>query len=153
MSAVAVEVVGLEDLLRGFAGIEKAVDNLKPVLEPVGVEALADIQKRFDVAGPGWEPHAESTRKRRVGPSRILWDTGALRDSFAQGAAGNVFRLSDAEMEVGSNIFYGIFHQEGRGHNPVRPIVDVQPEQEEKYSRIASNELVKEIRALGFEVA
>lgn len=151
--SVATEVIGLQELLGGFAGIEKYIDNLQPVLEPVGKEALSDVQHGFDVGGPGWPAHAASTRKKKVGPSRLLWDTGALRDSFAKGAAGNIFRIGANYAEVGSNIFYGIFHQEGRGNNPVRLIVNVTPEMETKYTEIAEDKLTQAIRSFGFEVS
>lgn len=152
MIAYDVQVIGAQQVIGAFTGIERLVDDLQSVLEPIGLEALSDIRHGFDVAGPGWEPHAESTRKRKIGPSRILWDTGALRDSFTKGTAGNIFRLNPREMEVGSNIHYGIYHQEGRGHNPVRLIVNATEQDEAKYTRIAMDELIEKIRALGFEV-
>jgi hypothetical protein len=152
MIPVIVEIPGQQDLMAAFVKLDDLYDDLSPVFEAVGEEALKDIQHKFDVGGPGWPPHAESTRKKLVGPTRILRDSDTLYDSFQEGAAGNIFRVSAREGEFGSDIFYGIFHQEGRGHNPERKIIDAKQQDEEKYNRIASEIQIERIRRLGFEV-
>lgn len=152
MISVGVEILGAQQLLGAFAGIEKVAENLQPVFEEVGEKALSDIRRRFAVGGPGWPALAPSTIKRK-GNARILQDSRELIGSFEKGAGTNIFRISPKEAEFGSSDFKGIFHQTGTSRMPKRVIIDVTSEQEKKYAEIAETVLAKEIRSLGFEVS
>jgi hypothetical protein len=153
MIGIQVEIVGDREVISQYIKLGDDLGDLDWIFESIGVEALEDIQHRFDVAGPGWAPHAESTRKRKVGPLRILWATGDLRGSFQKDADNNVFRIRPLEAEFGTSDFKAIFHQEGRGHNPVRLIIDATGEQQAKYRRIAEDKLGQRARQIGFEVS
>ena len=92
------------------------------------VQHFADEE---DPEGQAWDPLKPATiSARRVGPRakkpggrraiKILQDTGTLRRSITS--------LSDnTSAEIGTNVFYGIFHQEGapRAHIPVRAFLGV----------------------------
>lgn len=151
MPPLEIQLIGDRELFAGLSRLEGSFSDVQPIIEKVGIAGLADTQHRFDVGGPGWTPHAESTRKKKIGPSRLLWDSGLLRDSFKKDAPQNIFKVDAKGGEFGSDVFYGIFHQEGRGHNPVRVIVDVD-EHEEKYQQIFVNAMNERIRDAGFAV-
>lgn len=156
MIGVVADVAGGSEVLAAFVELEKVYTDLSPVFKAVIDEASHDAQRRFESAGPGWPPLAESTEaskaRRGGGPSRILVDTGTLMGSFEKGGTGNITKISPREAEFGSNVFYGVFHQEGRGV-PKRTIIEITGEQEAKYSRIAADVQSERIRALGFQVS
>lgn len=149
MSAVIVEFVGVDAVLAAFTQIEREVDDLSPIFEAVGPEALADIQKRLD-NHPG-PPLAAATIKRK-GHARILRDTDELYASFQKGASGNVFRVTRTEGEFGTSNFKAQFHQEGTRRMPKRAVIEVTGEQEARYSEIAADVFSKRIKEIGFEV-
>lgn len=99
-----------------------------------------------DPWGEAWEPLAESTLarplvkdKRKRGNRKILHGrTGDLR--------GKIQSLSDeTSAEIGTNIFYGIFHQEGapRARIPVRAFLGVADEDAEGIYDLAWAYLVR----------
>lgn len=142
---------GERQLFTALNQLADAFSNLKPIIEDIGVAGLEDTQHRFDVAGPGWPPHAESTRKKKIGPQRLLRASDTLYGSFKKDAPQNIFRVDARSGVFGSSVFYGIFHQEGRGHNPVRVIVDPS-EHEAKYEQFLVDGLNERIREAGFTV-
>lgn len=149
MIAIHVDFVGDTALQAAFVEIERAIDDLSPIFEEVGMVALEDIQRRID-NHPG-PPLAASTVKRK-GHTRILRDKDDLYASFQKGSPGNVFRISPTEAEFGTSDFKAQFHQEGTGRMPKRTIIEVTGEQEAKYSQIAAEKLRERIREIGFEV-
>jgi len=152
MIAVITEVHGQNELLAAFGRLEHLYDDLSPVFQAVGEEALRDTRHGFDVGGPGWAPLSPETIKRK-GSTRILRDKDDLYGSFEKGATNNVFRVSATEGEFGTSDSKAMFHQTGTSRMPKRTIIQVTGEQEAKYVRIASNVQVERIKALGFEVS
>ena len=149
MIAIETQISGSEQLLAAFVNVERAVDDLSPVFEELGEEALSDIQKRLD-NHPG-PPLAASTIKRK-GHARILRDKDDLYASFQKGAPANVFRITPTAGEFGTSDFKARFHQEGTGRTPKRTVIEVTGEQEARYARLAGEALSKRIKEIGFEV-
>lgn len=142
-------VTGVEQLMRRF-------QNYRKTLEKVGDDTFVVIQKRFVSGGPGWPALARSTEARKAkrlhGPSRILIDTGEMKQSFTRGGQRGIFRLSNLEGEYGSSDPKAMFHQEGGGRLPQRMILDVTERDELRYERILIDDLTEDIEALGFDV-
>lgn len=149
MIGVVTDVAGGNQVPASFVELERVYADLSPVFEAVTDEVGRDIRHRID-NHPG-PPLAASTIAKK-GNTRILRDTDLLYGSFEKGGAGNVTKISPREAEFGSNVFYGVFHQEGRGV-PKRTIIEITREQEAKYSRIASDVQAERIRQLGFQVS
>lgn len=155
MIGIVADVIGGNEALAAFVALEKVYTDLSPVFESVVDEVGRDIHRRFESAGPGWPALARSTEASKArkggGPTRILIDTGTLMGSFEKDAPGNITRISPRDAEFGSNVFYGVFHQEGR-RVPKRTIIEITGEQEAKYSRIAADVQSERIARLGFQV-
>lgn len=153
MIPLTVHLTGEAELQAGFSKLLDIFSDFSPIFEKkIGPGSLDDIQHRFDVGGPGWAKHAASTLKKTVGPKRLLRDTDTLYNSFKKGAPENVFKVAPRSFEGGSSVFYGIFHQEGRGHNPERVIVDITPEQESSYMEFMVEGINEQIQQAGFQV-
>lgn len=156
MTPVTVEIRGEKELASGFAQVGRLFDDLRPVFEKLRDKFFPSVQKKFDVGGPGWKPLAQTTEAKKAktygGPSQILVATKALYNSFAAGAPGSIERIRAQEAEFGSSVFYGAFHQEGRGV-PERKIIDVTPQEEADYAKEAEDVMAEKIRSFGFEIA
>lgn len=109
---------------------DKALD-LRPALRRVGVE-FARGEERLFQSQKGWPPLALSTRarKRRQGlPLRAMRATGLLERTLTSKTAmpGRLMRVNRSSITFGiaggrSPIYYGRFHNEGKG-NPKRSLV------------------------------
>ena len=105
----------------------------------VGAAALRCVYDDFRAKSDGgtgrdgvkWADLAESTLERRrakgIVHDAILRETEALRQSLEPGsmAPGQVFRLEQGSVTVGSEIPYADHHQNGTPRMPARPIVPV----------------------------
>ena len=96
----------------------RRVFNERAFLRIVGARHLRFIDDNFRAQGleRAWRPLAASTRanpRRGVG-AQILRDTGRLAQSF-------VTRLRGRSVEVGTNVEYAVFHEEGTRPYVIRP--------------------------------
>lgn len=98
--------------MRGRARSPQA--PLKQSADVTGVS----IRRNFEVGGrPRWKRHAESTRRRRVGPSRLLIQSTQLMNSFepfvTRASAGQ-----RSSVVYGPRQNFGYKGGPGRGHSP-----------------------------------
>ena len=147
MIATGVEI-DQQALLAAFVRLGGLYEDLSPVFEEVGEEALKDIRRRLD-NHPG--PALKMATIKKKGHARILRDSDNLYGSFVKGARGNVTRITRTEGEVGTDVEYASFHQTGTPRMARRTVVQITGEQEAKYCQIASAVQLRRIRELGFE--
>ena len=120
-----VEVRGAEAVIRMLERVAN-VDPRAP-LEEIGIylhrRVLEGFERQRDPWGRPWEPLSPET-VRRKGSSRILEDTGRLRQSIAWRTLGR-----DAVV-VGTNVEYAPVHQFGSDerHIPARPFLPLAEE-------------------------
>lgn len=99
--------------------LEHRFQNLQPVFEEIG-EALKShiglcFREEKSPDGINWAALDPKTiKQRRNGSSKILNDTGRLKDSFSH-VATNTF------VEVTTDTMYAPFHQFGTSKMPARP--------------------------------
>lgn len=108
MDGLIGEVVRMRDKAR------KPAAPLKQSAEVTGVS----IRRNFEVGGrPRWKRHAESTRRSRVGPSRLLIQSTELMNSFkpfvSRSSAGQ-----RSSTVYGPRQNFGYKGGSGRGHSP-----------------------------------
>ncbi|MFA5801532.1 MAG: hypothetical protein WC911_03555 [Thermoleophilia bacterium] len=107
---------------RVFSRWAHDIDDMRPLWEALAMDFFNVIEtQQFSSEGrfgsSGWDSlttgYAKWKRKHYPGRN-ILERKGDLRRSLTQiGAKGNIFRVSKQQMEVGSSIPYGIYHQKG----------------------------------------
>lgn len=144
---LSIEVSGDKELQAAFVQLIDTLDDLSPVIEAIGDQALADIRGRID-NHPG-PPLSAKTIKAK-GHAKILRDSDGLYASFQKGGTGNITRITPTEGEFGSNISYGVFHQAGTGRMPRRTVIEITGEQEARYTRVAVDFINRRARELGF---
>lgn len=156
MTPIIVEIVGDKELQSKFVQLGNLFTNLRPVFEKLRDKFFPQVQGKFEQGGPGWQKLSPLTEAKKArlysGASQILMATKELYNSFTVGGAGSVERIRAQEAEFGTSVFYGFFHQEGRGV-PQRKIIDVTAQEEIEYAEEAEEIMAEGIRDLGFEVA
>ncbi len=96
------------------AGIKDATQGFDAMLQELGSTMHAQTMENFDGShDPGGAPWAPTKRG-----GQILVDTGALRGSID-------FIVGSDSVEVGSNVFYGAFHQSGTSKMVARPFIGI----------------------------
>lgn len=108
-------------VLRQFEAQGRSLQGAMPVIADMLVGAVMDV---FDAEGPGWEPLAEATLKRRrnrdKSSAKILQDSGVLA-----GTMGTVIGADFVEAVAAAS--YGIFHVTGTKRMPKRDFTDLGP--------------------------
>ncbi len=109
MSGAAISVTLSGSALRGFQQLEGVMENTTPVMAAIGVGLVGSTHMRFvtqtDPDGAAWRTlNTDYASEKRN--SRILTESGRLRDSINSRAGAN-------EVRVGTNVIYAAPHQFG----------------------------------------
>lgn len=117
-----IETTGIDRLSRYLKNAIDQGTNLEPAFAEIGEYLIESHQERFklEVAPDGelWEPLAPATLKQKGGETRILQESGTMRDTLS-------YRISGNELLFGSNQEYAATHQFGREGDgiPARPFI------------------------------
>lgn len=123
-------VAGLERLKRDLVRLAARARHRRAAMRDAAGVMVASIRRSFDEGGrPRWKAHALSTRRRLVGPQRVLIRSGALRGSFRPRAT-NSEASADSTTVYGARQHFGYPGGPGRGHSrtPARPFALLQSE-------------------------
>lgn len=136
--------VSAEGVLSRLGLIERRVTDLRPALKLSGLYMMRSINKNFEEEGRPvkWKrlsPATIAARRKGPGPGmpRILQDTGTLRASVTavrgkgKGAGKGIWKLSKAQLIIGTRVEYAAKHQLGKGV-PKRPFLLFQREDVKK---------------------
>jgi phage virion morphogenesis protein len=119
---ITIRVDGMDQVL---SFVEKLSSlQLDPMLTLIGNTVRNQTVRRIqyektDPLGGGWAPLAPSTVKGK-GNGNILVDTGTLSGSIG-------FQVSGNSVSVGTNVFYGKYHQGGTSKMPMRRFLGLSP--------------------------
>jgi phage virion morphogenesis protein len=117
------------ELRRAISRIMERLSNPQRAFKAIGLIVRNSVLKNFEAQGrpQRWKELKESTIRKK-GSSRILEDTGRLRNSIT-------YRAHRDMVEIGTNVVYAGIHQfggrAGRGHSaeiPSRPFLMLQEE-------------------------
>lgn len=102
-------------------GLERRGRALTHALPAIGEALVAAVNDVYEAEGPGWEPLAASTLKRRRGSSaKILQDAGVM--------AGSTHHEIGADWaEASAGVDYADFHAGGTSRMPRRDPFDLGP--------------------------
>jgi phage gpG-like protein len=137
-----VEVEGLDELLRAFAGVEKGMLDFRDLgtWDAVQFEFYRIEKEQFQSEGSAgksgkWKqlssPYKER-KQRQYGDVPILTRTGRLYRSLTSSGGDSVVEKRPLEMVLGSKVPYAGYHQSGTGRMPKREPISVTPEQEQQ---------------------
>lgn len=133
--AVAVQVMFDKKGKRILSSMNEAITP-RTLLKAVGEDQKLWIEQNFRQEGKEqkWPPLKPQTiKRRRLGSSKPLQDTGKLFQSFVK---QQPIRKGQSRIVVGSNIEYAHFHDEGTEHIPQRRILPTKPVAQERADKV-----------------
>lgn len=159
MYQVSADARSLTQATRALDALSRSMRDLRPLWELVSVDFWATGKARFDSKnasrGAQWEPLGPrygALKRYHYGDLPLLVLSGTLRRSLTQkGAPGGVQRMTPEALTIGTSVEYAERVQLGttddvwipapfnitiHGH-PARPIVDLQPDDESRWQRLA----------------
>lgn len=90
---------------------------------------MGQVAQTFEDEGdPAWAPlsDAYAAWKNTVAPGRKMLDfSGAMQDSLISQTSDTIWKVTPHTIQFGSRVPYFIYHQEGLGKNPRRPMLDL----------------------------
>jgi phage gpG-like protein len=99
----SIEVFGLDKLTRDLQAKVKALENVNPLLDAIGIQLTRSVQKNFQAGGrPPWK---ESRGARERNGKTLSW-RGVLKGSISHAIEGRT-------VLVGTNVKYGRIQQLG----------------------------------------
>jgi phage gpG-like protein len=126
------EVKAETDLAKAIAGLRVHAEKMDALLPTIAEMLVGAVQDVFDAEGPGWEPLAEATKKRRRGSSyKILQDTGVMAASVDP-------RWGTGYAEAVGGASYTIFHVTGTEYMPKRNPFDLGPFEQPLLEEVAA---------------
>jgi phage gpG-like protein len=124
-ASVQIKVFGDVQFSRKLMRAGFRAEAAQPLMESLAFFLSRISKEQFESqgarSGQPWQPLAPSTVARK-GHDTILVDSGALRDSFQYGGEDNIWEVTNEFLRWGSDVEYGIFHQQGTTHLPVRKV-------------------------------
>ena len=108
-----------QEVQAGLAYLQRQMENLQPAFEQIGEALKSNIAMCFreekSPDGINWaDLDPKTIKQRRNGSSKILNDTGRLKDSFAHIA-------TNSHVEITTDTMYAPFHQFGTSKMVARP--------------------------------
>lgn len=103
---------------------------LAALAETVRKQTIRRFANKTAPDGGKWAPLKPSSVRGRRTSGDILVDTGRLRNSIASKVYGHT-------AEIGTNVFYGKFHQFGTRKMVARPFLGISPADAAELRRVA----------------
>jgi hypothetical protein len=149
MYVLQLQESGSNELLAALDRAQSEFSDWAKELELLAPESTAIIHGRFDAEFPG-SPDlspAYAARKAKEFPGKTkLRRTDAFYLSFDKDQPGNIMRISPLSGEYGSDIFYGVFHQDKYR------VIDITNADEDKLMTIAITSKNQALSDLGFRL-
>lgn len=116
MAQIEIRAKGLSTLQRKLNRMARGMANRRPMFTRIGIQIMNEISNTFESEsheGTPWRqlsPVTIEMRRRggRVGPPKILQDTGKLRREF-------VPRVTNVDVKIGTPTSYAPKHEFGEG--------------------------------------
>ncbi len=121
--------VDFHEIQKALDGIRSRVTNPRPMLNQIGQVIVEDIkrsitQTKASPDGTKWQPWSPSTLKARTKKGNaakgLLWDSGKLVGSINYQIIG-----SHNTLQIGSNVYYAEYLNDGTEHMPARPFLGI----------------------------
>lgn len=139
------DINGKREFDRALIGVKAAATNMEPVFIAVAQDFRKTNEEIFSKSGnheglAKWTPLSEgysAWKQKNYGDLPILTLTGDLRNSLTEeNAEGAILRITEDNLEIGTEIEYAIYHQEGRGNLPERRPLRLSEEQKKRWGKI-----------------
>lgn len=137
-----VEIVGLNEVLAAFKGVEKGMLDFRDLgtWDAVAFEFHRIEKEQFGSEGGAgksgkWAPLTspyKEIKDRKYGPLPILQRSGRLYKSLTSSGGDAVVEKRPQELVIGTRTPYAGYHQTGTSRMKARPPISVTPDQEKQ---------------------
>jgi len=113
-----IDVKGTDELARSFRQIQKKVSNHKVLYKRIGIKILKFVDDNFKAEGKEnkWKELSKLTiQARRKKSSKILQDTGKLKQSYA-------YQVGGRSVKIGSPLEIAKYHEFGTKGYQIVPV-------------------------------
>lgn len=160
-----VDVTGLDRTLRMMRELRGGLRDFRPLWEKIEEDFYRIQAEHFDSqgarAGERWQPNSPvyaAIKAKEYGERRVMHLEGGMRESFTRrGAAGQVRKVSDRELVLGSSLLRALVHHHGSSADmwipspfnlrirgvPARNLIGVTPEDERRWAQIGERHLTE----------
>jgi len=154
------EIDGEEQFDRAFNRLDH-ISDLRSIWGDVADEFYKIEAEQFASEGSAgasgkWAPLSALYAKSKIVkfPGKtILRRTDSLFASLTgKEAPGAIFRPMESELQLGSSVPYGIYHQRGTSRMPARKPISMSEDQKRRMQKAIQKGLVQFIRRQGFNV-
>jgi hypothetical protein len=157
-------VTGLDSVLRSMRDLRGGLRDFRPLWEKLEADFYRIQNAHFDSqgarAGERWQPNSPvyaAIKAKEYGERRVMHLEGGLRESFTRrGAAGQVRKVSDRELVLGSSLLRAQVHHYGSSSEmwipspfflrirgvPARNLIGVTAEDEKRWAQIGEKHLL-----------
>lgn len=152
----SIDIQGKAEFDRAFNRVSSEIKDFTAVWEKVSDWLKRRTKRQFDNQGGDnrWQALSIGYAKWKQieYPNKpILQRTGRMIDSLTEATADSVNRASKTSLEFGTSVPYAKYHQAGAGDLPQRKIFDLNEKDRKSLTGVIQRELVKIVRAQGFE--
>jgi phage gpG-like protein len=130
-SAIKLDVSGDAKAVRSLLRIGMRAENVEPVSRPLERIFQTAEARQFESAGGGtWQPLADSTKEKKAvlgQNAAILRATDRLYHSLTSRNADAVYTFKPGTIELGTKVYWSVFHRAGTPTMPARPPIDLRP--------------------------
>ena len=135
------EIAGLDAVIGRVREVRERAASPQPPMRESADYMLASVDRNFAAQGrpERWEPHAETTRERLIGPQRLLERSGTMRGGFEPSFSASGWGIANAAARAyWPRQHFGFNGNGGRGHSrtPARPFLLFQTEDVPAVGRI-----------------
>lgn len=154
MLRLSVELRGYENVKLGLERVRAKIEDLSPAFREIQQSFYEMEQQQFISRGGthSWvalSPKYEAWKQRHYPGMPLMELTGSLKKSLVAPGGENIARILPHEARFGTSVRskrgypYPMAHQEGRGHNPQRRLIDPSREQLLSWARIIQRHIVR----------
>lgn len=140
---------------RRFDRFVSDLTDLSPAFDQMAEEFYDWEEQAFDSAGAsagaGWRPlsprYASWKAKNYPGRGVLERELNLRRSLTGPSGPRAVHSIGSRRMEIGTEVPYAVFHQEGTGRMPARPVIRLTEANKMRWTRILHRHLVKSAAA------
>ncbi len=145
---ITINLLGKENLVRGFKGLVRYAGKLKPIFAEIHKDFMKMEQENFDAQGKPEKFKALSriyrAKKNKKYPGQgIMQASGDLKRSLTGRGPGHIFEMmGPTKAKMGTNIVYAHRHQVGY-KMPQRKIIQLTEARKKSWANFIHRFLIK----------
>lgn len=154
MATVVIHIVGIEELRLRTTRLEKRIADPAIAYNRIADDMMKVIRLNFTSqgrrGGGSWQGINKAWRNRKIKElkdPRILIKSGRLMNSWTiRGNRDQKLAFTPTGFTLDSDVPYGIFHQEGSGHNPKRQFISFSSTDRRRWTKMMRDDLMSAYR-------